>query len=128
VVCAVIVALSLIGASPGHGTSPGTSGLTQVELLARDVAVQTKALPTSVGPDATYCPVEDIAFTYRSVPAGSFRIGAYVEPLIPPGARPDLVTGIAYCRGFSLAIMGFDAVRTDQGWTIWPIPVGDERR
>jgi hypothetical protein len=68
------------------------------------------------------CPSEDMYVSYES-PTQRFIRGAYVEPLGPdPATGASAIAGYIGCEGSTYALVGFDAIRSVDGWVIIPIP------
>lgn len=108
-------------AIPVHAQERNRSALEERVIALAD---ELGALPVDHEGRDELCAHRDIAITYERIPPRRFELGAYIEPLVRP--HPTLGThalGIAFCRSSSVAVMGFEALWSDEdGWSIWPIP------
>jgi hypothetical protein len=118
-------------ASEAIATRLGAAGAGGVEAVALDFAVRSQELPTRDGaPDdaGRYCDPQQLRVIWTK-PSGTYLTGAFIEPLgPPPDSDTTKVNGIVVCEGSSYTYMGFEALRSDLGWEVIPIPVidGDE--
>lgn len=96
-----------------------------------DLVVTQRGLPIRDGSfddPARYCPRERIQVSWTP-PEGKYLYGAHIEPLGPaPGPETAGVNGIVTCKSSTYAYMGFEALRTFEGWDIVPVPdfAGDD--
>jgi len=108
-------------AFPVHAQDRNRAALEERVIALAD---ELEALPVSHEDREQLCPLNDIAITYERIPPSRFELGAYIEPLVRPHPTQGThALGIAYCRRSSVAIMGFEALWSDdEGWSIWPVP------
>lgn len=68
------------------------------------------------------CPADRLVVSWDD-PGPGWRSGGFIAPLGPaPTLRADAVNGVVLCQGSHHAYVGFDAVRTVQGWDVELVP------
>ncbi len=99
------------------------AGLGELEAVAVAVADELRAVPADE--DDQVCATEDLAVSWDA-PDG-YTHGAHLAPIGPaPDPATTTVNGVVVCGTSTWAFMGFDAVRTDEGWEVTPTPYVEE--
>jgi hypothetical protein len=123
---AAVLAARPVAAAPAAASA---SRATELERVARDLAVRLRAVPVRDGDFADpgrYCPPDRLVVSWAP-PAGTFRFGAHIPPLGPaPGPATTSVNGVVTCRGATYAYMGFEARWATAGWRVIDVPSLDE--